>query len=136
MATDALMALIIGRLFDKKGLIILIIIPIMSIFIAPLSFSKHYYGALMGVIVWGAVMGIQDTVMRAAIANMIPVAKRGLAYGIFNTVNGAALFIGSTIMGIIYDSSILYVILFSIIFQLSSVPLLLNLLSELKKKTW
>lgn len=87
MATDALMALIIGRLFDKKGLIILIIIPIMSIFIAPLSFSKHYYGALMGVIVWGALMGIQDTVMRAAIANMIPVAKRGLAYGIFNTAS-------------------------------------------------
>ena len=87
MATDALMALMIGRLFDKKGLIILIIISIMNIFIAPLSFSKHYYGALMGVIVWGAVMGIQDTVMRAAMANMIQVAKRGLAYGIFNTAS-------------------------------------------------
>ena len=44
-----------------------------------------YSGAIIGMILWGAVMGMQDTVMRAAIANMVPIAKRGLAYGIFNT---------------------------------------------------
>ena len=41
-------------------------------------------------------MGIQDTVMRAAITNMIPAAKRGLAYGIFNAAYDASWFAGSS----------------------------------------
>lgn len=123
-----------GRLFDKKGLIILIIIPIMSIFIVPLSFSKHYYGALMGVIVWGAVMGNQDTVMRAAIANMIPVAKRGLAYGIFNTAYGAAWLVGSILMGILYEISISYVILFSIIAEVIFAPLVFGIIRNGRRR--
>jgi hypothetical protein len=45
MGADALVALIIGRLFDKKGLLTLIIIPSISIFIAPLVFSRYYYDA-------------------------------------------------------------------------------------------
>lgn len=83
----------------------------------------------------GPVMGIQDTIMRAAIANMIPTVKRGLAYGIFNTVYGGSWFVGSTFMGVLYDSSILYVVFLSIIVELFSFPLLFNVVKKIRNVT-
>jgi MFS family permease len=135
MGIDALVALIVGRIFDKKGLLTLIAIPILSIPIAPLIFSMGYSGAVIGMMLWGAVMGIQDTIMRAAIANMIPTVKRGLAYGIFNTVYGGSWFVGSTFMGALYDLSILYVVFLSIIFELFSFPLLFSLVKKIRYVT-
>jgi MFS family permease len=132
MGIDALVALLVGRLFDKKGLLTLIAIPILSIPIAPLVFSMGYSGTIIGMILWGAVMGMQDTIMRAAIANMIPIAKRGLAYGIFNTVYGGSWFVGSTLMGALYDVSILYVIFLSIVVEIFSFPLLFNVMKKVE----
>jgi MFS family permease len=132
MGVDALTALIVGRLFDKKGLLTLIAIPMLSIPIAPLVFSIGYSGAIIGMILWGAVMGTQDTIMRAAIANMIPKAKRGLAYGIFNTVYGGSWFVGSTLMGALYDASISYIMIFSIVIEILSFPLLFNVVRKIQ----
>ena len=132
MGIDALIALVVGRLFDKKGLLTLIAIPIFSIPIAPLVFSMGYSGAIIGMILWGAAMGMQDTIMRAAIANMVPVAKRGLAYGIFNTVYGGSWFVGSTLMGALYDVSISYVMFLSIVVELFSFPLLFNVVKKVE----
>lgn len=132
MGIDALVALVVGRLFDKKGLLTLIAIPIFSIPIAPLVFSMGYSGAIIGMILWGAAMGMQDTIMRAAIANMVPVAKRGLAYGIFNTVYGGSWFVGSTLMGALYDVSISYVMFLSIVVELFSFPLLFNVVKKVE----
>jgi predicted MFS family arabinose efflux permease len=57
-------------------------------------------------------MGIHETIMRAAIADMTPIERRGGAYGIFNALYGAAWFIGSTTMGFLYDLSITRLIIF------------------------
>jgi len=53
-------------------------------------------------VLWGIGMGAQESVMRAALAEMIPTERRGVAYGFFNTVYGLAWFAGSFVMGIIY----------------------------------
>lgn len=132
MGTDALVALAIGRLFDRKGLLTLITIPILSIPIVPVVFSTSYNGIVIGIILWGAVMGIQETIMRSVIANMIPIARRGLAYGIFNTAYGIAWFLGSIVMGIMYDFSVSYVIFFSIMVELISIPLLFTVIKRIK----
>lgn len=49
-------------------------------------------------------MGIQETVLRAAIADRIHISKRGTAYGIFNTVYGAGFFIGGILIGWMYEN--------------------------------
>jgi MFS-type transporter involved in bile tolerance (Atg22 family) len=67
-------------------------------------------------------MGIHETIMRAAIADLTPIEHRGFAYGIFNTVYGAAWFLGSTSMGLLYDLNISYIILFVIVMTSISVP--------------
>jgi len=126
MGIDAVVALIIGKVYDRVGLISLISIPLFTILVPILSFSYDYNFALIGIIIWGAVMGMQETIMRAAIADLTPIARRGLAYGIFNTMYGVSWFMGSALMGILYDFSVKYVIIFAIIMELTSIPILIK----------
>ena len=69
-------------------------------------------------------MAVQETTMRAAIAELIPPARRGIAYGIFNTVYGAAWFAGSTAMGVLYQLGMPYAIAFALLVELASLPLI------------
>lgn len=122
MGVDALAALIFGRLFDRKGVSILIFAVLASLFFAPLVFLGGFYAALFGIILWGIGMGAQESIMRAGIADMISINKRGSAYGIFNAGYGLFWFFGSATMGIFYDISIPVLIAFSVIMQLVSIP--------------
>jgi len=125
MGVDAVAALIFGRLFDRKGLQILIISVLISAFFAPLVFLGGFYGSLAGMALWGIGMGAQESIMRAAVATMVSADKRGTAYGLFNTGYGIFWFIGSALMGFLYDFSISSLIAFSMATQLASVPLVL-----------
>jgi MFS family permease len=88
-----------------------------------LGFSGSYALAVAGVVLWGAVMGIQETIMRAAIADLTPMARRGLAYGVFNTAYGAAWFAGGLVIGILYEHSIGLVIAFAAAMQVLALPI-------------
>jgi len=55
-------------------------------------------------------MGIHETIMRSAIADITSLNKRGTGYGIFNTTYGLAVFLGSVLLGFLYDRSIAFVI--------------------------
>ncbi|TDA70542.1 MAG: MFS transporter [Clostridia bacterium] len=126
MGVDALVALPVGHLFDKKGLLTLSLLPLFTIPVPFLVFSHAYYLAILGVVCWGAAMGMQETIMRAAVAEIIPAERRGLAYGIFNTGYGAAWFVGSTAMGILYGVAIPYAIVLAVVLELCSLPLLFS----------
>jgi MFS family permease len=123
MGVDALAALFFGRLFDRVGLSILIVVSLLSSFFAPLVFLGGFYLALLGMALWGVGMGAQESIMRAAIAEMVPMDKRSTAYGIFNAGFGFFWFLGSGLMGVLYDVSVPSLILFSVVMQLASVPL-------------
>jgi len=124
MGVDALVALIIGKTYDKIGLTSLLAAPLLALPIPFLAFSYSYSLVLIGIVLWGMVMGIQETIMRAAIADLTHIERRGFAYGIFNTAYGASWFLGSFIMGMLYDFSLSYLILFAIAMELISVPVL------------
>jgi len=133
MGVDALVALPVGWLFDRKGLSSLALLPLCTIPIPFLVFSSHYSLALMGMILWGVAMGIQETIMRAALAEITPRERRGLAYGIFNTSFGAAWFLGSTLMGALYSYSMNLVILLAVALELMALPLLMVVRSANKQ---
>ncbi len=124
MGVDALAALVFGRLFDRAGLGVLAVAALLSALFAPLVFLGGSGAALAGMALWGVGMGTQESIMRAAIAGMVPVEKRGTAYGIFNTGYGLLWFAGSALMGALYDVSVPALIAFSMAAQLASVPLL------------
>jgi MFS family permease len=122
MGVDALVALIIGKTYDKIGLVSLITIPVLTLPIPFFAFSHSYSLAVTSIVLWGAVMGIHETIMRAAIADLTPIERRGFAYGIFNTVYGASWFFGSALLGLLYDVSIGYLILFVVVMEVVSLP--------------
>jgi len=135
MGVDALAALLFGRLFDRRGLSILIVAALISLIFAPLVFLGGFPFALLGMVLWGVGMGAQESIMRAAIAGMVSMDRRGSAYGIFNTGYGIFWFLGSVLIGILYDISIPYLIIFSLLIQLSSIPLLLLVARKVKIST-
>ncbi len=130
MGVDALAALVFGRLFDRIGLAALIVVSLLSSLFAPLVFLGGFYVALAGMALWGVGMGAQESIMRAAIAGMVPRNRRGAAYGIFNTGYGVFWFLGSAVMGFLYDTSVPSLIVFSVLTQLASVPLFLLVSKE------
>lgn len=134
MASSGISALVSGRIFDKTGLLALGVVPILTIPITPLAFSANQNAALVSIILWGTVLGIQETIVRAAIPTMISNPKRGTVYGIFNFAYGLSWFCGSTLMGFLYNISIQYIILFSIIMEIASFPLLYKVIKEVKKQ--
>ena len=105
MLVDGAAAVIIGRVYDSRGMKLLLLMPVVTLPVALLTFSINIYAVLAGAALWGIVMAMHETIMKAAIADLTHISKRGLGYGIFNAVYGAALFAGGTIMGWLYSNS-------------------------------
>nr|HQP92061.1 MFS transporter [Candidatus Omnitrophota bacterium] len=83
-----------------------------------------------------AVMGIHETIMRAAIADQTNIDKRGLAYGIFNTVYGLAFLISSFLTGFLYDKAPVFIPVFVVVAQFFSLVVFfyLNRLLDRERK--
>jgi len=124
MGVDALSALLIGRLYDKIGLPILMIFVGITAPFAPLAFSTNVGALLGGILLWGIGLGAQESVIRAVVIDLVPRNRRATGYGVFNTGFGIAWFIGSAVMGILYDWSLLSLVIFSVALQLASIPLI------------
>lgn len=124
MGVDALAALAFGRWFDRAGFISVIAATLLSSMFAPLVFFGGARAALAGVVLWGIGMGAQESIIRAAVAGMAAREKRSTAYGAFNAAYGVAWFVGSALMGILYDVSLTAVAAFAVTMQLSSIPIL------------
>jgi MFS family permease len=134
MGIDAIAALLFGRLFDRKGISILIVAVLLSSFFAPFVFWGGSYAVIAGITLWGIGMGAQESIMRAAIANMISADKRASAYGVFNAGFGLFWFLGSALMGFLYDISMPVLVVFSVAVQLASIPFFIIVRTPVKAK--
>lgn len=132
MALAGVATLAMGRLFDKVGIVILAWTAGIGSIFAPLVFLGGFYWALIGMILWGLSLGAQNSVMRAMVATLVPPEKRGSAYGMFNMMYGIARAGGSALMGLFYDFSITYIVIFSILTQLASIPLFVLLKRKIR----
>jgi MFS family permease len=130
MATDAIAALVFGKLYDKTGIKTLLLAVLLSSFFAPMVFMGGFNWALAGMVLWGIGMGAQESILKAEIAEMIPPERRGTAFGTFNTAYGLFWFAGSAIMGYLYDFSIKGLIIFSVATQLIAVLIIYYLFQK------
>ncbi len=133
MGVDAFSALFFGWLFDKKGFQALLGAIFLSALFAPFAFSSSWPLIVCGMTLWGIGMGAQESIMRATVARIAPPEKRSSAYGIFFAGYGLAWFGGSWAMGFLYERSILYLILFSVVAQLLAVSVLLKVKGALEE---
>ncbi|MEM5869739.1 MAG: MFS transporter [Candidatus Aenigmatarchaeota archaeon] len=130
MIVDAFFALFVGKMYDvlktkrgdkKAGLLMLATIPLLSLAIPLLVFLPNFYSVLIGVLTWGAVLGAHETVMRAVIADITPGNKRGTAYGIFNAAYGFSAFLGSSIVGFLYEHVFCWLVAFVVFVQVAAI---------------
>lgn len=125
MGIDAVAAIASGHLYDRIGLKVLALLPLLCTAVL-LAFSP--LTLLVGIIALGAAIGMQETTMRAAVADLAGREKMGTAYGIFNTVYGVSWFTGSAVLGWLYENSLFSASVFVIALELISLPLLLILI--------
>ncbi len=124
MLVDAASAMIFGLMYDKKGARALIISTALSAPFALLVFGlKSNAALLIGIAMWGVGMGAQESILKAAVASIVPKSSRATGYGIFELVFGVFWFLGSWLLGALYDWSIPAMIAVSVGAQLLAVPL-------------
>jgi predicted MFS family arabinose efflux permease len=131
MGVDALSALVLGRLFDRLGMTVLIAAPLLSAAFAPLVFWGGFSGALAGMVLWGIGMGALESIIKAALADMVPKDRRATGYGIFHTGFGLFWFLGSALMGVLYEVSLPGLVVFSVAMQLLAVPIFIFISKEI-----
>src|SRR5262245_3986254 len=122
MGAGGLVSLILGKLFDRAGLIVLVPVTIFVAGYAPLAFYGGFAAALIGTLLWGAGLGAHESVMQAAVAEIVPQERLGSAYGLFGAAFGIAWFAGSAAMGAIYDFSLAAAVSLAILAQLLAIP--------------
>jgi predicted MFS family arabinose efflux permease len=104
MASDAMVALGVGRLYDRRGLAVLASVPPVTA-ASLVVFSDTPALAWIGAELWGSVLGMQESTLRAAVGDFVK-TKRATAYGIFNAAYGLALLAGGSFLGLIYERSV------------------------------
>jgi predicted MFS family arabinose efflux permease len=134
MATSGAGSLVFGRLFDRAGIRILVPLTLICAASTPLVFLGGYWPALAGVALWGLGMGVHESIIPAAVATMVPPARRPSAYGTFTAAFGVAWFLGSVIIGKLYDVSVTALIVFSLLLQLAAAPIFVAVARELNNR--
>jgi len=77
MATAAIAALGSGRMYDRRGLRGLVVLPLLAMLVPLLSFATSVPAVVIGAGVWGVGMGVHDSTMRAAVTDLVPRSRRG-----------------------------------------------------------
>lgn len=127
MLVDAVAALIFGYMYDKKGVKVLVLSTIISApFSAFVFMGKSVPMVLVGVVLWGIGMGAQESILKAAVTTMVPKSSRATGYGIFECSFGIFWFLGSWILGVLYDVSVPVMVVVSVVAQLLAIPFYLS----------
>jgi MFS family permease len=121
-AAGVIASLVMGKLFDRMGLPVVIVAVIVSSLFSPLVFFGGFSVALGGMLLWGIGYATQDTLLKAVIAGVLPQGRRNLAFGLFYTGYGTGWLVGSMVVGALYERSRFLLIGFSMMTQLVSLP--------------
>ncbi len=106
MAVEALAALAVGFLFDRMGARVLYVLPPLVAAVPALAFGASLPLVLLGIGLWGAATGLQDSTVKALVADLVPTGRRATAYGWFAAVQGGAALVGGTLAGALYERSL------------------------------
>lgn len=121
MGVSGMGSLVFGRLYDRFGFSVLIVLTLIAVLFAPLVFLGGFWAALLGMAIWG--LGVHESIIPAAVVPMVAPQRRASAYGLFTAGYGVFWFLGSAGIGFLYGISLPALIAFSVVLQLAAVPL-------------
>lgn len=114
-------SLLFGRLFDRYGFKVLIALTLLGALFAPLVFLGGFAATLVGAALWGMGTGVHESIIPAAVSTMVPVDRRASAFGLFTAGYGVFWFLGSALIGAIYDASVVWTVAFCVVTQIVAV---------------
>ncbi|MHA6513895.1 MFS transporter [Tessaracoccus sp. Z1128] len=106
MLVEAMAALATGWAFDRWGSRVLLVVPVLVATVPAMAFAPSLGWALVGVAVWATAYGIQDSTIKALVADLVPAPQLATAYGIFAAIQGAFAIVGGFVAGWLLDVSI------------------------------
>jgi hypothetical protein len=111
-----------GGLFDRIRLQVMLTLTALSALFAPLVFLGGFSAAVAGGALWGLGMGVHESIIPDAVAPMVPAERRARAYGLFTAGYGLSWFLGSAIIGWLYDLHVAAGVAVSVVLEIAALP--------------
>lgn len=119
-------SLVLGRTYDRIGIGSVVGAVLVTAGFSPLVFlADVWWLALAGLLLWGVGYAVQDTMLKALIASVLPEGRRNYAFGLFYIGYGVGWLIGSVATGLLYERSVDALVIFAVLVQLLSIPVFL-----------
>lgn len=102
MAAAAAGAIATGWTYDRVGPVVLLSVPLLTAFVPGFTLGGTIIVVVVGVVVWGLATGVQDSTVKALVADLVPAEQRGSAYGWFAVFQGLGALAGASVAGSLY----------------------------------
>lgn len=102
MLAEAAAALATGWVYDRRGARVLLGLPVLVALVPGMAFAPGLAAVLAGVLAWGIATGVQDSTVKALVADLVPAERRATAYGVFAAIQGGAALAGGVLAGGLY----------------------------------
>lgn len=135
MLVEAACALVVGRLYDRAGPRVLFPVPVLVALVPGLALSQRLWTVMAGVLIWGLAYGVQDSTVKALVADIVDAPRRATAYGVFAAVQGLAAVGGGVLAGWLYERSLWSLVAVVAAVQLAALVLLARALRLLPTST-
>jgi MFS family permease len=106
MAVEAVAALVVGSVYDRTGTRVLLVVPVLVALVPALALGSALGAVLAGVVAWGCAQGVQDSTIKAVVADLVEAPRRATAYGVFAGIQGLLAVVGGVGAGWLYDRSL------------------------------
>jgi hypothetical protein len=92
-----------GFAYDSIGPRILYALPLLVATVPALVFANGLGIVLLGVGMWGLATAVQDSTVKALVADLVPGDRLATAYGVFATAQGLGALGGGALAGGLYE---------------------------------
>lgn len=124
MAVEAVAALLVGWVYDRTGTRILLVVPVLVALVPALALASSLAYVLVGVLAWGFAQGVQDSTIKAVVADLVEAPRRATAYGVFAGIQGLLAVLGGVGAGWLYERSLVALVVVVTLTQLVALALL------------
>lgn len=133
MAVEAVAALVVGAAYDRTGPRVLLLVPVLVAVVPALALANPLSMVLAGVLVWGVAQGVQDSTIKAVVADLVAPPRRATAYGVFAGIQGGLAIAGGALVGWLYEVSLPLLVTVVALIQLVALMLLARTLRAVRR---
>ncbi len=124
MAVEAVAALAVGSVYDRAGPRVLLVVPVLVALVPALALGSALAAVLAGVAAWGVAQGVQDSTIKAVVAELVEARRRATAYGVFAGIQGLLAVVGGVGAGWLYERSLVALVVVVALSQVVALALL------------